>query len=248
MLTLDKIDFAYGNHKILDSLSLRIKKGEIVSLIGLSGSGKTTLFRLITGLLQPQKGTILIDGLPLPEGAKYITYMRQEDLLLPWRTVSKNLLLFNELGSKPLASISNQLIDTLLTSVGLNGYGNHYPHELSGGQRQRVALSRALLQNRPLFLLDEPFGSLDVVIREQLYSLIKKIQDQKKTTILLVTHDFRDAIALSDRLLVLYDKKIAADIPNKNDPSDKIRHIFSEPPLDREPHKGAASFLHEGSL
>lgn len=207
MLAIHRLQFAYGQKTILDKLSFSVREGEIIALIGISGSGKTTLFRLITGLIQPTAGTISLTG--------EATYMRQEDLLLPWRTVLENLLLFTELGKKTpqnKEAIQEQA-RALLKRVGLEGTAQAYPHTLSGGMRQRVALARSLLQNRPLMLLDEPFASLDVIIREQLYALMREIRDQYNKTIVMVTHDFRDAMALADRILVLSEGKIAADYP-----------------------------------
>ncbi len=196
MLRLDDVYFTY-DRPILKGVSFKITPGEILALIGTSGSGKTTLFRLITGLIKPDSGTIVCNGLA--------TYMQQEDLLLPWRTVLQNILLPFELGEN--SSLPRKEAFQLLNLVGLKGYDEAYPSELSGGMRQRVSLARALLQNRPLMLLDEPFGSLDVLIREQLYLLLK----QMKKTILLVTHDFRDALELADRILVLSNGQIVGN-------------------------------------
>ncbi len=197
LLTLDNVHFSYEDKTILDGVSFSVKKGEIIALIGISGSGKTTLFRLINGFLSPQKGTIQC-------ACEHVTCMRQEDFLLPWRTVLENLLLFAELGKK--STVTAALIQQayyLLQRVGLAGYAEAFPQELSGGMKQRVSLARALLQGHPLLLLDEPFASLDVIFREQLYKLLREIRDQYQKTIVMVTHDFRDAISLADRLLVL---------------------------------------------
>lgn len=218
MLEIDSLHFAYGEKPILKGISFAVSEGEIIALIGISGSGKTTLFRLITGLIEPTHGRIAIEGKPaLREGELLTTYMRQEDLLLPWRTVLGNLLLFTELGkSKNKERAKQTLIDeahVLLKRVGLDGYAQSYPDALSGGMRQRVSLARALLQNRPLMLLDEPFASLDVIIREQLYALMREIRDQYRKTIVMVTHDFRDAMALADRILILSRGIITANYP-----------------------------------
>lgn len=212
MLTLKNVHFSYFKKKILNGVSLHIEKGEIVSLVGASGSGKTTLFKLITGLIREEEGEISINGKPHPEGAYDVTYMQQEDLLLPWRTVLNNLLLLSELGeitNTPDIARAHQLLE----SVGLKEAAHLYPHELSGGMRQRVALARSLfLKKKPLLLLDEPFGSLDVLIREELYELLRKIASSEKITILFVTHDFRDAIALSNRILILANHEIKDSI------------------------------------
>ena len=163
MLSLEDVHFAYES-PILKGVSFTLEEGEIAALIGTSGSGKTTLFRLITRLLKPSRGII---GCSVEA-----TYMQQEDLLLPWRTVMQNILLPFELGVNEGAPIAEAR--RLLNLVGLEGCADAYPKELSGGMRQRVSLARALLQDRPLMLLDEPFGSLDVLIREQLYLLLKQ--------------------------------------------------------------------------
>ncbi len=136
--------------------------------------------------------------------------MRQEDLLLPWRTVLKNVLLCTELGEKKQGDFEQKAFE-MLKRVGLQNCAHLFPFQLSGGMRQRVSLARALLQERPLLLLDEPFGSLDVVVREQLYALLREIRLQFHKTLFFVTHDFRDAIRLSDRILVLSHGKIESE-------------------------------------
>lgn len=204
MLQVNRVSFSYGKKNILNELSFKVLPGEITALIGLSGSGKTTLFRLMAGIISPTGGSITINGLTHPDSLQWITYMRQEDLLLPWRTVMDNLLLFTELGKgkKKRGALVEQAL-YLLQKVGLSDCENLYPKELSGGMRQRVALARTLLQDRPILLLDEPFASLDVIIREQLYGLLREIKGEFKKTMIMVTHDFRDALLLSDRIFIL---------------------------------------------
>lgn len=182
-----------------------VRPQEIVALIGTSGSGKTTLFRLMTGLEAAQAGTI--EGID----STSVSYMQQEDLLLPWRSVMSNLLLVQELGRERATHSFRKEARRLLKVVDLEGVEELLPNQLSGGMRQRVSLVRALLQDRPILLLDEPFGPLDVIVREELYSLLRSIRTQLKKTIIMVTHDFRDALALADRILVLSGGKIALD-------------------------------------
>lgn len=229
MLRLTNVHFCYQQRAILCGIDLTIHQGEIVALIGCSGSGKTTLFRLITGLLTPTLGTIEISHAPP-------TYMQQEDLLLPWRTTLENLLLLQELGQKK-PPLSLAAVSHMLTLVGLEGYDSYYPDQLSGGQRQRLSLARALLQNRSLLLLDEPFGSLDVAIREQLYRLLLKIRRELHKTIVLVTHDFRDALELADKIVLLKEGKIEAEFRisewNSEQLTSQIRSLLQ----DTEPHK-----------
>jgi ABC-type nitrate/sulfonate/bicarbonate transport system ATPase subunit len=207
-LLIEHLSFSYENQSILHDLSLTLKTGEISALIGSSGSGKTTLFKLIAGLLPMQKGQILINGSPLSTHNYPLAYMMQQDFLLPWRTVMDNVLLVAELGTSSNRQAYKAFAYQLLEAVGLSHYINAYPDELSGGMRQRVALARSLLLKRPLLLLDEPFGALDVGLREHLYHLLHRIRDQYGTTILLVTHDFRDALALSDHLFLLAEQRI----------------------------------------
>lgn len=228
MLDIESLSFSYQNNRLLNHLNLFLEAGTIGTLIGASGSGKTSLFRLIAGLLKPQKGSISIANCPHPQASSYVTYMMQEDLLLPWRNVIGNILLTAELGrgccqKSPLycnkESMRLQALN-LLQDIEMAEYENYYPEQLSGGMRQRVALARSLLLKRPLLLLDEPFGALDVSLREQMYALLRRIQIKHGITILMVTHDFRDALSLSDKIFLL--KK--GEITQEWDVPGTIRH------------------------
>lgn len=207
MINVSNIQFSYSKKKVLENVTFSLEEGEIVALIGISGCGKTTLFKILSGLLTPQAGTLKIEG-----GFSNISYMQQEDLLLPWRSVKNNLLLFSELGRKPKDPKLLERAKALLKKVGLQEVVNQYPSELSGGMRQRVSLARALLQERSILLLDEPFGSLDLIIRESLYLLVKQSCKEEKKTIFLVTHDFRDAIGIADRIMVMQQGKITTSL------------------------------------
>lgn len=202
----------YEGRALLQKLSFSLLKGEIATLIGASGSGKTTLLKLITGILKPECGTISVADQPLPTVQSHVAYMMQEDMLLPWRNVLQNMTITAELGRRR-ASLKSLYEEArqLCQEVELTGCEEMYPNELSGGMRQRVALARALLLKRPLLLLDEPFGSLDVSLREQMYLLLRRIQQKYGTTILMVTHDFRDALSLSDRILLLSNQTISKE-------------------------------------
>lgn len=208
-LRLNNLSFSYSSHVILKDVSLSLKTGEIGTLVGSSGSGKSTLFKLIAGFIPLQQGLVYIMDHPAPLAYQSLAYMTQQDLLLPWRTVLDNVLLIAELGSKAvdMAQMKEEARQ-LLDDMGLSRYASYYPNELSGGMRQRASLARALLLKKPVLLLDEPFGALDVGLREHLYRLLHHIRDRYHTTILLVTHDFRDAISLSDRLFLLAQRSI----------------------------------------
>lgn len=204
-LEIKNVSFSYENKAILKDVSFSLKKGQIGTLIGASGSGKSTLFKMLTGLLSPQTGDIIIENLRLPQGYDQVAYMMQQDLLLPWRTVLGNVQLVAELGPKEDLKKAEEQAINLLTDLGLKDDLYSYPDELSGGMRQRVSLARALLKQRPILLLDEPFGALDAGLREQMYQLLRRIKERYHITILMVTHDFHDALSLSDHLFLLAD-------------------------------------------
>ena len=204
MLTLENIRFCYKNSAapIFDGLSLRAEKGSFVSIIGASGSGKTTLFRLLNGLEQPEEGRILIDGEPLSAHRQYASYMPQQDLLFPWLTVEKNVMLPMTVQKKPKEEAAAKARE-LLRQVGLEGWENRWPRELSGGMRQRVSFARTLCAGGDILLLDEPFSALDSITRIQLQEWLMDQWKQLGKTILFITHDVEEAIFLSQKILVL---------------------------------------------
>lgn len=210
MLKIQNLAFSFGSKSIFENFNLHLKKGEIGTLVGPSGAGKTTLFKILTGMIHVQNGSIDIHNQQIQPNCCHAAYMTQEDLLLPWRNVIQNLVLLSELGPSP-QSTSQLKTDALqlLRELGLDGYEKAFPHQLSGGMRQRISLARALLLKRPLLLLDEPFSSLDISLRENLYLLLKKLQQQYSITILMATHDFRDAFSLSDKIFLLSNKQIS---------------------------------------
>jgi len=202
MLELKNVTFSYSEQEILKGISFALKPGEIGAIIGPSGSGKTTLFKILSGLLRPNAGEVAISSTVNAGIGSDIACMMQEDLLLPWRTVYDNLAVLGELGLSP-SSLNTHEIHAILKEMGLASCGLKYPHQLSIGMRQRVSLARALLQKRPILLLDEPFGSLDVRLREQMYALLLDIRKKHGTTMVLITHDFRDAMTLADQIFFL---------------------------------------------
>jgi ABC-type nitrate/sulfonate/bicarbonate transport system ATPase subunit len=187
---------------VLNGISLESASGEFVSVLGPSGCGKSTLFNLIVGLLQPNAGTIQIDGVPIGNHAGAFAYMQQKDLLLPWRTVLGNVLLGPEIEGRPRAKARDEAMQ-LLDQLGLKGFEHHYPAQLSGGMRQRAALVRTLLLKKKMLLLDEPFGALDAMTRAVMQSILLDIWQQWRQTILLITHDVDEALLFSDRIYVL---------------------------------------------
>ncbi len=192
ILEVRDVAFGYRTQQVLNNISFNLYEGEVVSLIGGSGMGKTTLLKVLSGILPAQHGVVKTKD-------NQIAFMMQQDVLLPWRTVLGNVLLAGEIGATSSVQDAMQLLD----AVHLTEYKDFFPDALSAGMRQRVALARVLMLQRPILLLDEPFAALDVLLREQLYHLLRHLCSQKKIAVFLVTHDFRDALVLSDRIMCL---------------------------------------------
>lgn len=193
---------SYADQTVLDGVGLTVRPGEVVSLIGPSGSGKSTLLRVLTGAVAPDAGTVLFDGEPVAGRIRPFAYMPQRDVLLPWRRALDNAAIGLEVGGMPRARARRRAGD-LFDVFGLAGTEGRYPRQLSGGMRQRVSLLRTVVQGKPLLLLDEPFGALDAITRDDLQAWLLGIWAEHHWSILLVTHDIREAVRLSDRVHVL---------------------------------------------
>lgn len=203
-ISCEGVGFTYPNGVVaLGSIELSVKQGEFVSLIGPSGCGKSTLLRLVADLLQPSQGTITIAG-SAPRNARRarkIGMVFQEPALMAWRSVERNIHLPLELG-KRLDDDSRERTNELLATVGLGDLGHRLPSQLSGGQRQRVALARALIQDPEVLLMDEPFGALDQITRDDMNAALLEIWEATRITVLFVTHSIAEAVFLSDRVAV----------------------------------------------
>ena len=186
----------------LKDATIRVKRGEFISLLGPSGCGKTTLFNMIAGLIEPSEGRIKIDGKDVTGKAGHVGYMLQKDLLLPWRTVIKNVTLGAQLLNRDVAAAEKEA-RALLERFGLKGFENAWPANLSGGMRQRAAVMRTLLSGRDILLLDEPFGALDAMTRANMQEWLLDIWQESGRTVVFVTHDIDEAIFLSDRIVVM---------------------------------------------
>jgi len=184
---------------VLNGVDLDIAAGEFVALLGRSGSGKSTLLRALAGIDHEAEGT---GEIALPPKSAVIF---QDARLLPWLRVLDNILL-----GQPAAARARAL--QALDEVGLAGRENSWPHELSGGEQQRVALARALVRDPALLLADEPFGALDALTRIQMHDLLRRLSARHRPAVLLVTHDIDEALALADRIVMLDDGRISADI------------------------------------
>ncbi|WP_152011155.1 ABC transporter ATP-binding protein [Hoeflea sp. EC-HK425] len=201
-LELSKIGLSLGGMPVLDSVSMHVAQGEFVSILGPSGCGKSSLLRLLTGALRPDRGEIRVGGAPLDQSPQAFAFMPQRDALMPWRRIIDNVILGLEVQGLGRAE-ARAKVQPLFATFGLDGFERHYPAQLSGGMRQRAALMRTIVQDRPVQLLDEPFGALDALTRTEMQRWLESRWQHAHWTTVLVTHDVREAVALSDRIYVL---------------------------------------------
>lgn len=205
-LELRHVSKAFHAHGLivqaLEDVSLAVFPGEFLTVIGPSGSGKSTLFNLITGLLEPDNGEILLDGMVDGVRTGHFGYMPQRDLLLPWRSVLDNVIIPLELRGIPLVD-ARARARQMLPMFGLEDFAQNYPAALSGGMRQRAALLRTILTERDTLLLDEPFGALDALTRRELQDWLLGVWGQLQQTVVFITHDVEEALYLGDRVAVL---------------------------------------------
>ncbi|MEV7652857.1 ABC transporter ATP-binding protein [Streptomyces anulatus] len=186
----------------IGGVSLDVAPGEFVAIVGPSGCGKSTLLKLVAGLLTASSGEVLLGGEQVTGPRHDIGYVFQRAALLEWRSALRNILLQAEIRHMEPAS-ARERADDLIRMTGLTGFEDAYPHELSGGMQQRVALCRALLHEPPVLLMDEPFGALDALTREQMNTELNRIWRTTGTTVLLVTHSISEAVYLADRVVVM---------------------------------------------
>ena len=207
-----------GDLAALEDVSLQVRGGEFVAIVGPSGCGKSTLLRILGGLLVPTAGAVYLDGRPLTSPQRQVAYVFQNVNLLPWRTVLRNVLLPLEVAGTARAEAMSRA-GGVLALVGLDGFADLYPRELSGGMAQRVAIARALVAEPELLLLDEPFGALDALSREQMNLELLRIWRARQVTAVMVTHDLQEAIFLADRVLVMSSRpgqiraEVKVDLP-----------------------------------
>lgn len=211
MLEFRNVTFKYDEDEdpMMRDLSFSIDDGEFVSVIGASGCGKSTIFRLINGLEKPQQGEILVNGRSISEQKNYSSFMPQKDLLLPWRTIERNVCLPMEIMKVPQEKQKKACADAL-EQVGLTGYADKYPKDLSGGMKQRVAFARTLMAGADMLLLDEPFSALDYLTRVDMQEwLLSQWQDSGKT-IIFITHDVEEAVFLSKKIFVIQERPFSS--------------------------------------
>jgi NitT/TauT family transport system ATP-binding protein len=190
-------------------LNINVQEGEFAAIVGPSGCGKSTLMKLATGLQFPRAGTVIVAGKPVGAPVKLAGMAFQNPIMLPWRTTLDNLLLPLEIVEPHRSRLRRHKAEyvakaeALLTQVGLKGQGQKFPWQLSGGMQQRASLCRALIHEPKLLMLDEPFGALDAFTREELWCVIRDLHAAQKFTVVLVTHDLREATFLADRIFCM---------------------------------------------
>lgn len=207
-------DGQQGVLPVIADISLVVEPGEFLAIVGPSGCGKSTLLRLLAGLIPPDQGRIFFKREPLHEPRREIGLVFQKSNLMPWRTVFENVLLPLQVQHIPAAE-ANYRTEYALNLVGLTDFAHSYPHELSGGMAQRVAIARALAHEPEILLLDEPFGALDALTRERLNQELSQVWEVSRRTVVLVTHDIREAVFLADRVMVLSQRpgRVVATVP-----------------------------------
>jgi NitT/TauT family transport system ATP-binding protein len=237
--------FTSGNGESFEALhdiDLDIGHGEFISLLGPSGCGKSTLLRIIAGLEPPSRGTVEVEGKPLRGTPPGIGMVFQHDVLLDWRNVINNVLLPVEFAGERKRDYSRRALD-ILALYGLKGFEQRYPWELSGGMRQRVAICRALIRDPAFLMMDEPFGALDALTRDELNIELQSLWMRTKKSVLFVTHGIAEAVFLSDRVIVMATRPgrivdiLPVDLPRPRtfslragkafgEYTDRIREVF----------------------
>ncbi len=232
-LVIEGLHKAFGELPVLDGVDFDVAPGEFVALVGPSGCGKSTLFNVVAGLERPDAGRVLVDGADATGRVDPFAYMPQQDLLFPWRTVLDNTTLGLEVAGVPRRA-ARERAGALFGPFGLAGFEKARPRELSGGMRQRAALLRTVVQDRAVLLLDEPFGALDALTRIDMQAWLEGVRGRYGWTVLLITHDIREAVFLADRVLVLGPRptsvrhEVVVDLPRPRDVSTITVPRFTE--------------------
>lgn len=213
----------YGTFQVHDRIEFDVRVNEFLCVCGPSGCGKTTLLDILSGLMQPTQGHVLIHGKRVDPKKQNISFVFQEPSTLPWLTVWDNIAVGLRVKKRPAGEVK-RVVDDIIDVVGLRGFEMHYPHQISGGMKQRVAIARAFATDADLVLMDEPFVSLDQPTRERMQREVLDIWSHRMRTIVFVTHNLEEAVFLGDRVVILSAKpaRIRADIditlPRPRDP------------------------------
>jgi len=217
-ISFDRASFRVNGRALVQDLILTVNQGETLVLLGRSGSGKTTSLKLINRLLLPSAGEVRVNGRPTTDWdpirlRRTIGYVIQDGGLFPHFTVARNIALVPQIENWPREKIRAR-VQELLALVGLSpDLADRYPQQLSGGQRQRVGVARALAADPPILLLDEPFGALDPITRSEMQKEFRNLQQRMKKAVIFVTHDLREALLLADRVALMEDGRLIANLP-----------------------------------
>jgi NitT/TauT family transport system ATP-binding protein len=212
--------------RALQPTDLEVRKQEFVALVGPSGCGKSTILNLVAGLLEPTEGNVFYDGVEVFGTNHRVGYMTQKDTLLPWRTAADNVRIALELKCRPTSRAdADAKVRQLIDLVNLKGFERHYPAELSGGMRKRVALARTLIYEPETLLMDEPFGALDAQLKLIMLNQLQTLTQQRKMTVIFVTHDLSEAISLADRV-VIFSARPGRIRTIRDVPLDRPRDVF----------------------
>jgi osmoprotectant transport system ATP-binding protein len=235
---IKKVSKDYGSGTVLNNFSLSIPQGKIITIIGPSGCGKTTLLKMVNRLIEPDEGSIIVDGSDIKELdpvqlRRNIGYVIQQIGLFPHMTIEENISIVSRLKGEKKKALTSR-VEELLELIGLEpkAFRHRYPHELSGGQQQRIGVARALFSNPSIILMDEPFSALDPISRVQLQNELKKLNKQLKKTIIFVTHDIEEALKIADHIILLHQGQVVqyatpAEILN-HPANDFVRQFIGE--------------------
>lgn len=201
-ICLSSINLSFGGYVALDGISFEVPRGQFVSIVGPTGCGKSSLLNIVAGLLKPTTGSLSSRGRELEAANPDAAYMFQHDALLPWKTCIDNVMLGPVLRGRTRTEAEKEA-RLWLQRIGLAGYEGRYPSQLSGGQRKRVAMAQALINRPPILLMDEAFSALDAQTRVLMEDKLLELWSELQATVLFVTHDLEEAIAMSDRILLL---------------------------------------------
>lgn len=230
-IEVNHLELAFGERKVIDGVSLDIPEGQFLSIVGPSGCGKTTILNLLAGLIDVSHlGTLRLGGAAPRLGDARIAYMLARDSLLPWRTALQNASYGMQIRGVPPKTREARARD-LLHRVGLAGFEDIYPKHLSHGMRQRCALARTFALDAPFLLMDEPFGALDAQTKLQLEELLVDLWQQERRTVVFITHDLAEAIAISDRVVVMSARpgRIVADLQIDLPRPRSVRDLQKQP-------------------
>ncbi|XEC93195.1 ABC transporter ATP-binding protein [Paenibacillus tarimensis] len=207
-LAIQAVNKSFGGKQVLNDIHLSVKPNEFICILGHSGCGKSTLLNLVAGFLQPDSGSITVDGRPVTGPSKNRGVVFQDHALFPWYNILDNIAFGPEVQGIPKGK-AKELAGSYLRLVGLGDFARHYPHELSGGMKQRVGIARALAGGPDILLMDEPFGALDILTRDTMRKELLRICLEIRPMVLFVTHSISEAIHLGDRVVVMTHGKVA---------------------------------------